>query len=179
VPPSERESHESLGALLAMPCCAPIGPALRQALLDAAPAEEAPRDPFGVIAETLSALSMLESEGDVLAAAILHVMPRLRERLEPRLAREFAAVGIMLEGQRAATQVWALHAERSTSGSSEGLRRLLLFSGAAYVRVRWRAPDGSAQAHRRVCRRQQDGQAMPCGRGSGGCGRSQCVLTPQ
>jgi len=51
-----------------MPCCAPVAPALRQALLDAAPADEAPRDPFGVIAETLSALSMLESEGDVLAA---------------------------------------------------------------------------------------------------------------
>jgi len=126
VPSSERESPGSLSALLAMPCCAPVAPALRQALLDAAPADEAPRDPFGVIAETLSALSMLESEGDVLAAAILHVMPRLREQLAPRLVREFAAVGIMLEGQRAATQVWALHAERGMSSSSEGLRRLLL-----------------------------------------------------
>ena len=84
------------------------------------------RDPFDVIVGTLSSLSMLESEGDVLAAAILHVVPGLRERLEPRLAREFPSVGIMLEGQRAAAQVWALHAERGKSGSSEGLRRLLL-----------------------------------------------------
>jgi GTP pyrophosphokinase len=126
VSPSGREAPDSLGALLAMPSCAPIAPALREALLDATPAAEAMRDPFDVLDATLSALSMLEADGEVLAAAILHAMPRLRERLEPRLAREFAAVGIMLEGQRAAAQVWALHAEHGRSGSSEGLRRLLL-----------------------------------------------------
>ena len=32
----------------------------------------------------------------------------------------------LLEGQNAAAQVWALHAERSIDGNNEGLRRLLL-----------------------------------------------------
>src|SRR3546814_5366293 len=36
------------------------------------------------------------------------------------------AVAALLDGQRAANQVWALHAERSGQGNPEGLRRLLL-----------------------------------------------------
>jgi len=126
VSPSEREPPESLSALLAAPACAAIASPLRKALLDAGGAGDATRDPPAVIADTLSALAQLEADGEVLAAAVLHVVPALRERLQDRLAREFPAVATMLEGQRAAAQVWALHAERATAGSSEGLRRLLL-----------------------------------------------------
>ena len=50
-------------------------------------------------------------------------MPRA---LEPKLAREQPAIAALLDGQRAAAQVWALHAERSGQGNAEGLRRLLL-----------------------------------------------------
>ncbi|MDB6162598.1 MAG: relA/SpoT family protein [Xanthomonadaceae bacterium] len=125
---SFRHAPSDLLNALASPACAAIRPTMQSALRTAIDAGEGDvlRDPVDVLADTLSSLAMLESDGDVLAAAILHVAPALRERLQPRLAREFPAVALLLEGQRAATQVWALHAERHASGSSEGLRRLLL-----------------------------------------------------
>jgi GTP pyrophosphokinase len=111
-----------------MPACAAIRPALRAALQSAidAGAGDRLRDAPDILADTLSALAMLESDGDVLAAAILHVAPAARERLQSLIEREFPAVAMLLEGQKAATQVWALHAEHQAGGSSEGLRRLLL-----------------------------------------------------
>jgi GTP pyrophosphokinase len=128
VPAPERVSADPIVALLATPACAPVAAALRDALLGAATADDAAslRDPSVVLADTLSALATLDADGEVIAAAILHVAPALRERLQARIAREFPAVGVLLEGQRAATQVWALHAERRETASSEGLRRLLL-----------------------------------------------------
>jgi len=80
VSPSEREPPESLSALLAAPACAAIAAPLRKALLEHGRADDATRDPPAVIADTLSALAQLEADGDVLAAAVLHVVPALRER---------------------------------------------------------------------------------------------------
>src|SRR3546814_19745281 len=55
-------------------------------------------------------------------------------RSEPKLAAGEPAVAALLDGQRAANQVWALHAERSGQGNPEGLHPLLL----AIVRdLRW------------------------------------------
>ena len=121
-------SDDALIALLAIPVCAAIPSSLRQAVLDGVIAEDsvALRDAPNVIAETLRALAILDADGEVLAAAILHVAPALQARMQTRLAREFPGVAMLLEGQRAAAQVWALHAERRDSGGSEGLRRLLL-----------------------------------------------------
>ncbi|MCJ0825463.1 bifunctional (p)ppGpp synthetase/guanosine-3',5'-bis(diphosphate) 3'-pyrophosphohydrolase [Luteimonas sp. 50] len=114
--------------MLAAPACAAIAPALQALLREGiAAGAVALRDPAPVLADTLGSLALLESDGDVLAAAILHVAPGLRQALQPRLAREFPAVVALLDGQAAANQVWALHAERRDHGSgSEGLRRLLL-----------------------------------------------------
>jgi GTP pyrophosphokinase len=125
---AERFPADSVAALLAAPPCAPIAPAARQVLLDAIGAEAtvALRDPVAVLGATLSALSTLDAEGDVLVAAILHVAPELQQRLQPVVARDMPAVAGLLEGQRAAAQVWALHAERPGTSGSEGLRRLLL-----------------------------------------------------
>ena len=111
-----------------MPACAPVTPALRDALRAAAMEEDRTtlRDPPPVLADTVAALATLDADGEVIAAALLHVAPGLQQRLQPRIARDFPAVGVLLEGQRAAAQVWALHAERREAGSSEGLRRLLL-----------------------------------------------------
>ena len=126
--PPERDTPDALNAVLAAPACAAIAPALRHVLQESLADGDvaALRDPPTVLVETLAALAMLEADGEVLAAAILHVAPTLHERSQPRLAREFPAVAVLLEGQRAAAQVWALHAERREAGSSEGLRRLLL-----------------------------------------------------
>ena len=122
------QGPDGLIGLLAAPACAAIRPALRAVLHDAIEAGDtgAWRDSPEVLADTLSALATLDAEGDVLAAAILHSVPWLRDRLQPRLEREFPAVAMLLEGQLAAAQVWTLHAERQANGSNEGLRRLLL-----------------------------------------------------
>ena len=128
VPPPERDHSDALNAMLAAPACAAIAAGLRRALQESIADNDvaALRDPLPVLSDTLAALAMLEADGEVLAAAILHVAPTLSGRMQPRLLREFPAVAVLLEGQRAATQVWTLHAERREEGSSEGLRRLLL-----------------------------------------------------
>ena len=115
-------------SLLDAPACAALPRGLRELLREGIGigANEL-RDPLPVLADTLEALALLESDGEVLAAAILHVAPGLADALQARLAKQYPAVPALLEGQRAANQVWALHAERHAAGSgSEGLRRLLL-----------------------------------------------------
>ena len=125
---SPLRATDPTSALLESHDCAAIAPTLRGALRGAL--EEgggtALRDTPRVLADTLASLALLESDGEVLAAAILHVAPAAQARLQPRLAKEFPGVATLLEGQRAAAQVWALHAERHAAGSSDGLRRLLL-----------------------------------------------------
>ena len=82
-------------------------------------------DDWPVLADTLEALVGLSAESDVLMAAILFGLPGLQPVMKPQLSGQTLVVGL-LEGQNAAAQVWALHAERSVAGNSEGLRRLLL-----------------------------------------------------
>ena len=82
-------------------------------------------DSWPVLIDTLEALAGLSAEGDVLIAALLFGMPGLQPGLKPSLDKQSGIAGL-LEGQNAAAQVWALHAERTVAGSSEGLRRLLL-----------------------------------------------------
>jgi len=125
-------SHERdpLETLLALPAASVIAPDLQRALREtaAAAADAGPglRDPLPVLADTLASLALLGGDGEVMTAAILHVATHWRERLEPQLQRDHAAVAALLEGQRAANQVWALHAEHAGGGNTEGLRRLLL-----------------------------------------------------
>ena len=129
MPPPEHDNPKFLSpALLDAACCAAIPPPLRTLLQGGlAGTPILPRDPVRVLEDTLDSLTLLESSGDVLAAAILHVAPALVDSLQPELARNYPTVLALLEGQRAAVQVWALHAERQAHGAgSEGLRRLLL-----------------------------------------------------
>ena len=101
----------ALASLLAQPPADAIPAPLRRAL------EEDVGDPFagaidppGVLADTLASLAQLGADGDVAAAAILHGLPAVRARVGGRLEREFPGVAALLEGQRAAAQVWTLHA---------------------------------------------------------------------
>nr|WP_255699571.1 bifunctional (p)ppGpp synthetase/guanosine-3',5'-bis(diphosphate) 3'-pyrophosphohydrolase [Luteimonas sp. Y-2-2-4F] len=114
--------------MLALPAAA-LTPALR-ALVEPALREAAaaggPAEPWPVLADTLQSLSLLNADADVAAAAVLHVLPEPEAAAAAALARAHPAVASLLEGQRAARQVWALHAERGGRGSQEGLRRLLL-----------------------------------------------------
>jgi GTP pyrophosphokinase len=108
--------HNVQHVLAAHPAVAALPRRLR-ALLDEA-LEGAGDGPDGVLAEladTLDSLSLLNADGETVLAAILYALPDAAP-----------AVAALLDGQRAANQVWALHAERAGQGGAEGLRRLLL-----------------------------------------------------
>jgi GTP pyrophosphokinase len=85
-----------------------------------------PRDPPAAVQAMLAALQRLDADSDSLAAAILHTYPGLQAALGPKFEREHPPLVALLDGQRAAAQVWALHAEQEGRSGSEGLRRLLL-----------------------------------------------------
>src|SRR3546814_4404133 len=76
-------------------------------------------------------LALLNADGEAVLAAILHGLPRAAARLEPKLAAGEPAVAALLDGQRAANQVWALHAERSEEHTSE-LQSLMRISYAVF-----------------------------------------------
>ena len=117
----------TLPALLALPPADAIPKALRDAMLqvEGDPFADAP-DPPAVLGDTLGSLARLGADGEVAAAAVLRALPSVARALQPRIHKDYPQVEALLEGQRAAVQVWALHAEQRGQGNSEGLRRLLL-----------------------------------------------------
>jgi len=78
-------------------------------------------------ADVLDLLAMLGCDAPTQAAALWFALSRVDPALwqaeAPRLP---ADVRRLVEGQQAAEQVWALHAQHARDGGSEGLRRLLL-----------------------------------------------------
>ncbi|WP_132985482.1 RelA/SpoT family protein [Luteimonas terricola] len=92
----------------------------------AAPGRAACIDTRAVLEDTLAALALLDADGDVMAAAILHAVPDWAAGHAASKLAAGAALPALLEGQVAANQVWALHAEQGARRGHEGLRRLLL-----------------------------------------------------
>jgi GTP pyrophosphokinase len=123
--------HVDIDELLHRPALRTLSADLRALLREAAtradvtPADEDMADPPVVLTDTLAALSQLNADGEMLAAAILHAVPRWASTIEPDLDTH-PGIAALLEGQRAASQVWALHAEQGERRGHEGLRRLLL-----------------------------------------------------
>lgn len=113
-------SHPAVAAI-----AAPLRRVLEQAATAAPVADDATDSPQ-TVASMLDALSLLGADGDTVGAAILASYPGWLAHLGAGFEREFASVAVLLEGQRAAAQVWALHAERHGQAGNEGLRRLLL-----------------------------------------------------
>ena len=75
----------------------------------------------------LEALALLGADGDTAGCGDPVSLSRLAGRTWARgSSATSAACAALLEGQRAAAQVWALHAERHGQAGNEGLRRLLL-----------------------------------------------------
>jgi (p)ppGpp synthetase, RelA/SpoT family len=78
-------------------------------------------------ADVLDLLAMLGCDAPTQAAALWFALSRVDsapwQAEAPRLP---ADVRRLVEGQQAAEQVWALHAQHAKDGGSEGLRRLLL-----------------------------------------------------
>ncbi|HET7843991.1 MAG TPA: bifunctional (p)ppGpp synthetase/guanosine-3',5'-bis(diphosphate) 3'-pyrophosphohydrolase, partial [Xanthomonadales bacterium] len=71
-----------------------------------------------LLVPTLDVLAQLGVDDDTLAAAIAAGLPE-GTALPP-------AIAPLVEGEREARKVWALHRARTTGGGAEGLRRLLL-----------------------------------------------------
>jgi len=114
-------------ALAAHAAVAALPPRLRALLDEALAGEDGGRGQArGILVDTLDSLALLNADGEAVLAAILYALPGAAARLEPKLADAQPAVAALLDGQRAASQVWELHAERSGHGNPEGLRRLLL-----------------------------------------------------
>ena len=112
--------------LLSLPPVAALAAPWRQALEQAAGPEPLAAPVVAELADTLDALARLNADGDVVLAAILNDLPAWRARIEPQLAKQWPTVATLLEGQRAAAQVWTLHAADAGGRNAEGLRRLLL-----------------------------------------------------
>jgi len=115
-----------LETLLTLPAVAALGSPWRQALEEAAGPEPLASAVLTQLGETLAALAQLNADGDVVLATVLYDLPEWRARLEPQLAKTWPGVATLLEGQRAAAQVWTLHAADAGGRNAEGLRRLLL-----------------------------------------------------
>lgn len=107
---------------------APVAPALRDAIRQLAwPGEEvSAADSPAVLADTLDLLAGLSADGEVLAAALLSGLSGMQPHVLEPLRSKYPGVVVLVEGQAAAAQVWALHAEQADTRNSEGLRRLLL-----------------------------------------------------
>ncbi|HEX7130161.1 MAG TPA: bifunctional (p)ppGpp synthetase/guanosine-3',5'-bis(diphosphate) 3'-pyrophosphohydrolase [Rhodanobacteraceae bacterium] len=90
----------------------------------------APQLPVAERELTAVAVELLEHLGcdeDTVQAAWWYALARTQPQAwADRGASLPEAVRRLVEGQREAERVWALHAERGTHGSAEGLRRLLL-----------------------------------------------------
>ena len=112
--------------LLSLPALATMAPVWRELLIRAAPEDDDAQSLPAELQDVLAILARLNADGDVMAAAVLHALPVWRERLEPALTKTSPTVATLLEGQRAAAQVWTLHAAHPGGRNAEGLRRLLL-----------------------------------------------------
>lgn len=79
------------------------------------------------LAATLDLLDGLDADAEMSAACALHTLGQSGVCLPEAEAKRLpAGVRDLLDGQQAAEKVWSLYAARSSAGSAEGLRRLLL-----------------------------------------------------
>jgi GTP pyrophosphokinase len=92
-----------------------------QSLAQALPSEPVEQETIAL----LESLQALKVSPDVLLAAALASWPALQSSINPK-QDGLPRLQPLLDGIKAAEQVWSLHAQRENPGNSEGLRRLLL-----------------------------------------------------
>jgi len=79
------------------------------------------------LAATLDLLEELDADAEMSGACALHALQQCGISLpEAEVSRLPPGVRDLIDGQQAAEKVWSLYAARSSAGSAEGLRRLLL-----------------------------------------------------
>ena len=84
------------------------------------------RDPPDVLADTLSILAGLNADADVMAATLLDALVDVQAIAAGAGVAVPERLHALLEGQRAASRVWALHRDHGGGRNPEGMRRLLL-----------------------------------------------------
>ena len=84
------------------------------------------RDPPDVLANTLSILAGLNADADVMAATLLDALVDVQAIAAGAGVAVPERLHALLEGQRAASRVWALHRDHGGGRNPEGMRRLLL-----------------------------------------------------
>ena len=99
-----------------------LSPGLRAAIAEAAQlpgADAGMPDAWPVLVDKHQALAGLSAEGEVIAAALLFGVTGLQPALKTQLEKQPGIAGL-LDGQQAAAQVWALHAERAAAATAKG-----------------------------------------------------------
>jgi GTP pyrophosphokinase len=84
------------------------------------------RDRADVLADTLQILASLNADADVMAAALLDALVDVDRHAADAGVEIPERLQALLEGQRAASRVWALHRDHGGGRNPEGMRRLLL-----------------------------------------------------
>lgn len=84
------------------------------------------RDAADVLGDTLRILVSLNADADVMAAALLDALVDVERIAGERGVAVPERLQALLEGQRAASRVWALHRDHGGGRNPEGMRRLLL-----------------------------------------------------
>jgi GTP pyrophosphokinase len=118
--------QNTMQALLAQPPMTALPDAMRVALDQLDAAHTMPAAQVRVLATTCALLALLGADADTLVATCLHVLPDSAAGDVAAFERAHPTIAPLLDGQRAAAQVWSLHAEQPAGGNAEGLRRLLL-----------------------------------------------------
>ena len=113
-------------ALATRPSLAAVPEDRRAELVRLGGVHSAPPAEVRVLDTTLELLALLGADADSLVAAFLYALPDPAMDEVVAYERDQPAVAALLEGQRAAAQVWNLHADQPGGGNAEGLRRLLL-----------------------------------------------------
>lgn len=119
-------SPPTIDHVLSHPAFAALDPALCTQLRDAWHASSPDPARLALLQATLEPLATLSADAEAMAAAVLHALAQVPAGVAAAIERSHPALPLLLEGQRAASQVWALHAEHRGGGNAEGLRRLLL-----------------------------------------------------
>lgn len=84
------------------------------------------RDRAEVLADTLAILAALNADAEVLAATLLDALVDIEALAAQAQVAVPERLHVLLEGQRAASRVWALHRSHGGGRNPEGMRRLLL-----------------------------------------------------
>ena len=122
---AQEEAGASAEALARLPDGA-LTPALAAFWLRHWQAGAATRDRAPVLAGTLDILASLNADADVMAATLLDALVDVEVLAADAGIEIPERLRVLLEGQRAASRVWALHRSHGGGRNPEGMRRLLL-----------------------------------------------------